>query len=229
MRTLYKSNKDSKAANYLEKGLRGFDTKKDYLDFLSCSGNQIEKWFQLELAISFSKIKPDGIVLEDPKPFDKRTKSCLQHVGNSNCQVDIVYTRPKLKQRLVSALELKQGKSFSNFNLCYKDVSKVRKTAGSRWDYREVSFVFIYPYKKKRTKKEEDFYNRLKKSGYFYHWELSGKTSHWHIFALIWESTIRTSSSCCKLRKNFDAWVTEISDLFPELETVSPKEQRGVS
>lgn len=229
MKSLYIGNENSNVAKFLELALSRLSRKKEQLELIGQKGNHFEKWFQLELAVSFLKNKSPKVFLEDVKSLDQTKKGPAKCCKNYNCQIDITYRRPNELADRYSGLELKEGSSLADIKRSAEDLLKIKAITGSQWDFRDFSFVFIYPVSAEPSRRREEFQEfmeHLQGRPDFFRWQLTAGKSKWEVLALIWETSLPIKSRNIDLSKDFFDWASKVQAWVNYVFSVPPETKR---
>ena len=216
-------------AKFLELALSRLSKKKDQLELIGQKGNHFEKWFQLELAVSFLKNNSPEVHFEHFKRLSQTKKGPAKCAQYYNCQIDITYRRPNERGNKYSGLELKEGSSVANIRQSVEDVFKIRAITASKWNFRDFSFVFIYPvFAEASTQKEEyqKFMEHLHERPDFFRWQLIAGEPKWEALALIWETSLPIKSRNIDLSKDFFDWANNVQAWVDYVFSVPPETKR---
>lgn len=131
---------------------------KDELDFLLQHPNRWEKWFQVELATELVRNEARDVWLEYDSPLDSRKKNTNFRTEHNftTAHLDLIFRMKDTTKGKFIGVELKQGNSCKEIQEVFKDIIKIRAIQKSKWPYRSLNFIFLYPEGERSSK-----YNRL--------------------------------------------------------------------
>lgn len=119
---------------------------QEQLHLLGEAKNHWEKWFQVELATTLSRMEAKDIALEYSEcGFDSRKKNTPNRTESEykTAQIDIVFRRKLESKGKLVGIELKQTRSVQGIKSMLSDMVKINALKGSDWPFRELYFVLL--------------------------------------------------------------------------------------
>lgn len=198
---------------------------KNELDFLLQRRNRWEKWFQVELATELVRNDAQDVWLEYDNRLDSRKKNTNFRTEHNftTAHVDLIFRMKDSTKGKFIGVELKQGNSCEKIQEVFEDIIKIRAIKKSKWPYRSLNFVLLYPETQRSSKYQrllEDLARKLKEEEFepcvdidFKEYSSIEEAHGLHCFILTWDA------GCLQKNMTFDRfhqWFKVIQPVFEE-------------
>lgn len=196
---------------------------KNELDFLMKRPNRWEKWFQVELATELVRNDAQDVWLEYDNRLDSRKKNTNFRTEHNftTAHIDLIFRMKDSTKGKFIGVELKQGNSCEKIQDVFEDIIKIRAIQKSKWPYRSLNFVLLYPETQRSSKYHrllEALAKKLKEEEYepcvdidFKEYSSMEEAHGLHCFILTWDA------GCLQKNMTFDRfhrWFKVIQPVF---------------